>query len=70
MHEVANTLCARHAMHLQSNNEAFSRNHCCSGGGTYSEYVLVALGIQRAMRMRHIVKCGVPSCTMFLHLIS
>jgi hypothetical protein len=37
---------------------------------TYSKPVLVALGIQHAMRMRHIVFCGLPYSTMFSHIIS
>ena len=32
--------------------------------------VFVALVTQHAMRMRHIVICGVPHTTVFLHIIS
>ena len=37
---------------------------------TYSECVSVALGIQHAMRMRHIVMCGLSGSTTFSHIIS
>jgi len=37
---------------------------------TQSVCVFVALGIQHAMRMRQIVICGLPGCTVFCHLIS
>ena len=37
---------------------------------TYSECASVALGIQHAMRMCHIVICGLPSSTIFFHTIS
>jgi len=36
---------------------------------TYCECVFIALGIQHAMRMRHIVICGLPYSTIFFHII-
>jgi hypothetical protein len=35
---------------------------------TYSKFVFVVLGMQHAMRMRHIVICGLPGSTVFLHI--
>jgi hypothetical protein len=32
--------------------------------------VFVALDIQHAMRMRHIVSCGLPLSTVFYHIVS
>jgi len=37
---------------------------------TYSERVFVALGIQHAMPMHHIVICGLSVSTIFFHIIS
>ena len=57
----------------KSNIEASLRRHCWCGkaiSDTYSECVFVALVIQHAMRMRHIVICGLPSCAVFLHIIT
>jgi len=34
---------------------------------TYSEYVSVAIVIQHALRMRHVVTCGLFGSTMFPH---
>ena len=44
-----------------------SCNHCYYGKAisiTYSDCVFAALGIHHAMRMRHIVVCGLLSCTI------
>jgi len=37
---------------------------------TYSENVFVVLGIEHAMRMCHIVACGLSGSTTFFHIIS
>ena len=39
-------------------------------GITYSECVFVALGVQRAVHMRHVVICGLSISTIFFHFIS
>ena len=52
--------------------EARSRNHCCSGKGisiTYSECVSVTVVIHYAVRVRHIVTCGLCGCTVFFPII-
>jgi len=60
-------------MYVQRNSEARSCNHCCSVK-TISikqpECVYVALGIQQAMRMRHIVICGSSRSLIPFHIIS
>jgi len=37
---------------------------------TQPECVFVALGIQHAMRVRHIVVCGLPSFAVLFHIFS
>jgi len=55
------------------NIEARSLNRCCRGNAiniTYSEGVSVALLTQRAMRMHHIVICGLYGSMIIFHIIS
>jgi hypothetical protein len=58
-------------MYVKHNSKARSCNHRCGGKAisiTYSEFVFVVFGIQYAMRMRHIVVCGLPGFTIFYHI--
>ena len=63
----------KYAMYVERNIEMRSCIYCCSGKVviiTYFECEFVDLGIQHIMRMRHIVICGSPGSTVFLHIVS
>ena len=60
-------------MSAERDSEARSCNRCCSEKAvsiTFSECMFVALGMQHAMRMRHIVICGLPRSIKFFHFVS
>jgi hypothetical protein len=60
------------AVYVSCNCEGHYCKHCCIAKAisiTYSEYVSIAIVIQDAMGMRHIVMCGLPCCTLFFNII-
>jgi len=58
-------------MYVQRKIDAESYIPCWGGKATitYLEYVFVALGTQHAMRMRHIVICGLSGSAKFVYII-
>ena len=61
----------RQIMYVKRNIQARSCNHCCSGQAiiiTFFESVFLALGIQHANIMYHIVICGLYRSTIFFTL--
>jgi hypothetical protein len=53
--------------------ESRSCNNCCRGNATritYSQCVFEALVVQHAMRIRHIVICGLSGSTIVFNIIS
>ena len=62
----------RQLMYVRRISESSSRSHC-SGKAisiTYYEFVPIALDIQQAMRIHHIVICDLPRSTVFFDIIS
>jgi len=60
-------------MYVLHTTEALSCNYGCRGKRkciTYSDDVLVALGIQHRVRMRYIVICCMFGSTKFFYIIS
>jgi hypothetical protein len=58
---------------VHGNTDIHSCNHCCSGKAMsiiQPVCVFVALGIQHAMHMRHIVICDLRGSTIFFYINS
>jgi len=60
-------------MYVKHNTEERLCNHCYSEKAIsirHSECEFVAVVMQHAMRMSHVVICGLPRSTTFFHVIS
>jgi len=60
-------------MYVKHNTDVHLCNHCCSGKAIciiQSEHVFIALDIQHAMYMLHIVIFGLSGSTRYFHFIS
>jgi len=67
------TLIQNKTDNVEPNVQARSCNNSCSGKGistTNSERVFIALGIQHAIHMPHIVLSGLAGSKLFFHIIS
>jgi hypothetical protein len=66
------SLRTKSSMYLHRNIEASSCNHCCSVKAiciAYSECVSVALVVQHALHVRHVVICGLFGLNPFPHYL-